>query len=31
MKERVWRLPVVQGGEIETLLTYEAVAALRGD
>jgi hypothetical protein len=30
MKERVWRLPVVQGGEIETLLTYEAVAALRG-
>ena len=29
MKERVWRLPVVQGGEVETLLTYEAVAALR--
>jgi len=29
MKERVWRLPVVQGGEVETLLTWDAVAALR--
>jgi hypothetical protein len=29
MKERVWLLPVIQGGEIETLLTWDAVAALR--
>jgi len=30
MKDRRWRLCTVQGGEVETLLTYEAIAALAG-
>jgi hypothetical protein len=29
MKDRLWRLPVIQGGEIETLLTWDAVAPLQ--